>query len=486
MDYDQQVLLVSAPSIIEASFASFTKNLYKPTEPLGLLYIAGNLRHNGIDVHFLDCNGEGLCLEESVKKIVSGRPRIVAISCLTQEAYMVEELLKKLRPLLPDSTIVMGNLHSSYFARYYLENGIADVVVHGEGEKVMVDLAQAILNKKPLFNVHGISFMDAVGSVIATPVHVIDDLDALPVPAWDLANLKNYKSPFYYNSHPNKTRIMVTSRGCPIGCTFCTIHEGQKVRFQSPERVIDEIKFLIREYGTTHINFLDPMFLSKPKRVMEICALIKSEGLQFRWSCEGHVNYAKPDLFKAMQEAGCETLFFGLESADDGLLRTIGKKTRAGQNAKAIHMADQAGIKPVGFFMLGLPGETEELTRKSIDFALSLPLDMAVFSITVPYPGSQMYKDLIENDDRFDELNWDGFSNTGVFGRNSASWSPDNLSHERLLYLQAEAMRRFHLRPRMILRHLITFKYARFGDIVALFSALMIVLKKSLFSRAVS
>jgi magnesium-protoporphyrin IX monomethyl ester (oxidative) cyclase len=471
------VLLVTAPSIMDITFSS-AKSLYKPVEPLGLLYMAGSLVHEGIPTKILDCNAEGLSINQSIEKIKQINPLILGISCLTQEAFLVEKLLKSLRKVLPNVKIVMGNTHSKYFHEYFLKNKIADVVIHGEGEIVMPELVKVLKNGGDMSQVKGISYIDKNNQIIKTAYTLISDLDSIPFPAWNLINLKNYRSFFYYNFNPKKTRIMITSRGCPIGCSFCTIHEGQKVRYQSPERIIKEIKFLVKEYGTTHIEFLYPMFLANRSRVTAFCELLLKEKINIKWACEMHANYANEELFKLMKKTGCETVFIGIETGDDGLLKNVGKKTTVAQIKKAVWMAHNNGLKPVGLFMLGLPGETEELSLKTINFSLSLPLDMAVFSITVPYPGSRLFEDIREQDKSFDIYNWDGYSNTGVLGKNPPVWNPPELSYEKLKELQSLAMRKFHLRPKMIWRHLKTLRYATLEDIKALISVAFTISKK--------
>ncbi|MBF0188344.1 MAG: radical SAM protein [Magnetococcales bacterium] len=479
------VLLIAAPSTMESRFKS-TTSLYKPTEPLGLLYIAANLLKHGYSVRFIDFNAEGIALPEAISLIEKIQPKILGISCLTQEAYMVEELLKQVRHTLPQTPVVMGNVHSSYFFDYYLKNNLSDYVVHGDGEETMVALTEVILSKGDPKTVNGISYLDSEGGSVTTPPNIINDLDALPPPAWELAKIEKYKASFYYNFQPDRTRIMISSRGCPIGCTFCTIHDGKKVRFHSAERVVAEIQHLVDTYGTTHINFQDPMFLTRPSRVRDICNGLIDKGIKIGWACEAHVNYAREDLFEIMKKAGCHTVFFGLECGDDALLKNIGKRTTVEQGKKAIHMARKYGLKPVGFFLLGVPGETEALSQKTIDFGLSLPLDMAFFSITVPLPGSQMFKEFVENDKRFDPYNWNGFSNTGYFGDKNPEWSPPGLPYEKLKVIQANGMRRFHLRPKMILRHLWTLRRATLHDFKAVLMTTWMTLKESFASRPTS
>ena len=399
----------------------------------------------------------------------------MAISCLTQEAYIVGMLLERVREELPHVKIVMGNLHSSLFADYYLKKGLADIVVNGEGEEVMVEVVKAFREGAGFGHIEGISIMEE-GKFIQKKSVKVENLDSLPFPAWEIAPLDKYRSHFYYNFNPKRTRIMITSRGRPIGCSFCSIHEGQKVRYQSTERILEEIEILKRDYGTTHINFLDPMFLSRKSRVREICEGLLKENIDIRWACEAHVNYADDELFALMRRAGCETMFFGVESGNDELLRGIGKRTTTKQIEKAILLTRRNKIKPVGFFMLGLPGETEDMTKKTIDFSTKLPLDMAVFSITVPYPGSQMFEDLKAKDKNFDPYNWNGFNNTGILGRHPPVWSPNEMSYESLKNYQALAMRQFHFRPMMVWRHVKTFKYATFEDIKSLFNVARMVL----------
>ena len=325
---EEGVLLVSAPSIMETTFSS-AKSLYKPIEPLGLLYIAGNLLKNNINTSILDCNLEGLSIDESVNEIEKIKPMALGISCLTAEAYLVEELLKRVKDAMPDLKIIMGNMHASYFSDYYLGNKLSDYVVHGEGEEVMVDLVRAIREKtNNIKDIRGVSYHnDENEIIISSEKNIVSDLDSLPLPAWNLVEPNKYRHSFYYNFNPSRTRMMITSRGCPIGCSFCVIHEGQKVRHHSPERVIDELEFLIKDYGTTHINFLDAMFLSKTSRTIKLCEMIINRNIKVKWACEAHVNFINPEILSLMKRAGCETIYFGIESGDDNLLKNIGNKS---------------------------------------------------------------------------------------------------------------------------------------------------------------
>ncbi len=478
---EEGVLLVSAPSIMEKTFSS-AKSLYKPIEPLGILYIAGNLLKNKINTAILDCNLEGLSIDESVNEIKKIKPMAMGISCLTAEAYLVEELLKRIREAVPDIKIIMGNMHASYFSDYFLSKNLSDYVVHGEGEEVMVDLVRDIKEKtNNIKNIRGVSYRNDENEIIITnEKNNVSDLDSLPFPAWNIIEPNKYRHSFYYNFNPSRTRMMITSRGCPIGCSFCVIHEGQKVRHHSPERVIDELEFLIKDYRTTHINFLDAMFLSKSSRTIKLCEMIISRNIKIKWACEAHVNFINPEILRLMKRAGCETIYFGIESGDDNLLKNIGKKSNTEQIRKAITMTAQVGIKSVGFFMLGLPGETEELTKKTILFSVSLPLDMAIYSITVPYPGSQLFEDVKKRDDKFDQYDWDGFCNTGFLGKNPPIWSPDELPYEKLKKLQAKAMKQFHFSPKTIYRHIKSLRYATAEDIGALFNVARLVIKNAL------
>ncbi|MBF0102468.1 MAG: B12-binding domain-containing radical SAM protein [Desulfobacterales bacterium] len=475
--YGIDVVLVLAPSIMDVTFSN-AKSLYKPVEPIGLLYIAASLLSQGLSVRILDCNAEGLSVSQSVSKIQEIDPFILGISCLTQEAFMVEALLVKVRQALPNTIIVMGNIHSSCFPEYYLSKGIADMIMLGEGEAAFPQLVKYLKKGDYPDTLEGLVYLDDNNKLIKNEPKPIDNLDSLPFPAWHLVDLKKYKYHFYYHFNPKVTRNMVTSRGCPIGCSFCTIHDGQKVRFHSYERMIEEIDMLMKHYGMRQIMFQDPMFLAKRSRIEGFCDSILQKNIKIGWACEVHVNYAKKDLFKLMKQAGCHTVFYGIETADDILLKNIGKKSTIEQIEKAVWMAKETGLNPVGFFMLGLPGETEELTYKTLKFSLKLPLDMAVFSILIPFPGSRLFEELKQTDPQFNPYNWNGFNNTGILGKHPPEWNPKGLPYATLSKIQAMAYRKFNFRPKMVWRHFKTLKYADMHDIQALINMTLLTLRK--------
>jgi anaerobic magnesium-protoporphyrin IX monomethyl ester cyclase len=233
------------------------------------------------------------------------------------------------------------------------------------------------------------------GDIVINPDRpFIRSLDDLPLPRHDLLPLEKYRAPLVRGPYA----FVVTSRGCPGGCRFCIKHVsyGNAVRFRSPENVLAEIEQLV-ELGVRDIHMYADLFTLNRDHVMGICREILSRGLKVRWTCNSRVDFVDEEMLRAMARAGCWMISWGIESGDDGMLRRMGKGTTTDQVERALRWAKQAGIMNWGYFIIGLPGETEDSIRRTIDFAKRLPLDLALFHIAAPHPGTPFFFEVLEN-----------------------------------------------------------------------------------------
>lgn len=425
-----------------------------PVDPMGIMYIASYVRKHSphIEVEIIDAFLEKYTLDETLGEILQKRPGIVGISTVTANGHETFELGKKIKELLPETCVVLGNLHASIFKDFYLTNNTCDVVVHGEGERPMQQVAEAVFSGNGDFSqIQGISFKSDNG-IIDNPEADHLDLADIPFPAWDLIDY------YRYGVSPRGYNIVFFSRGCVFRCHFCVVHQN-KYRCRPVDHVIAEIKYLLHKFGITYFAFGDPLFLGKPRVAAELCESIIKEGLhrKIKWWCEAHVNVIDEGILRLMKDAGCSHLSFGIESGNDDILKTCNKKSNTSSISKAVELADKIGFITSGCFIIGLPGDTEETINQTIKFSNQLPLDSAQFSTFCPYPGSHFYHRLMQEGyfkvdfDNVDKvLNfWDNFSAYTAFTKNlEPIYSPDGISPKRLKKLQKKAFIRFYCRPR--------------------------------------
>jgi len=438
-------------------------------EPLGLLYIAAVIRENGYDVAVIDAYAEGLRIADLKTQILNYKPDIVGISTLTCNGAIVYDLGSWLKNNIPEALVVLGNVHASVYAKQYLENRCCDIVVHGEGEFAFLKIIQFRKKELGLRDIPGISFVRDGRMYCRIPDREVTlDLTTLPFPARDLVNQRLYNlieisNQFYVGKKGTISKTMSTSRGCLYDCIFCVVRNNGKQRFNSARRVVDEMEVLEKEYRASYITITDPLFMGDRDRILRICSEIRKRQLNIKWGCDAHVNHITPRLVEEIESAGCYSLDFGIESGVQRLLDSAGKKITIEQIKESINIVRKySKIHIVGLFILGLPGETYKDSLQTIRFSKSLPLDMAQFSILVPYPGSSLFTELseknrldtgIKKDGSVDISVWERYSSYISFTKNNPIWVTPGLSYLEIKGLQKKAQREFYLRPSQIIKH---------------------------------
>lgn len=445
------MLLIFPPNNMAAVLGK-GKNFIKALEPLGILYLAAMLERHGYTVKVLDAFLEGYGIEEVLRRIGEWHPRVVGISCLTSDASITFGLCQKIKAGFPDIFLIVGNLHASFYAHYFIERAGVDLVINGEGDYTIVKVVDAVSQGGDFFSIKGVTYRAGSEIVCTGDPELIMNLDDLPRPARHLVDMDRYHWPFYFfpsvwRNKPRYIRGMISSRGCPIGCTFCAVHCGRAVRFQSASKLFAEFMELVDRYKGDFIFFFDPLFIANHQRLAEFCELLIKNKVEVPWSCEAHVNYITKDVLKMIKQAGCHSLSFGIESGDQHLLDKVGKRTKLERIEEVVGWTNEAGIEPIGLFMLGLPGETHELSLKTIAFAKKLPIKYAQFSITTPYPGTVLYNQLVSEGKIKDIYDWDRYSAYATFSDKDTIWAPDGMTSEELKKMQRHAIRSFFLRP---------------------------------------
>lgn len=369
-----------------------TKFVWKDTmPPLGLAYLAAVLEQNSIGVGIIDAlverKGPGVVAEE-VKKI---HPDIVGIYCATEMRHDAFQTAYTIKQSCPEATIVMGGPHVTFAAEDTLENiQSVDIIVRGEGEDTFLELIKALEYGKDLTLIEGISFRDKDNIIHNSPRPFIQNLDALPFPARRLLPMDKYD--FQIPFSKMRATNVISGRGCPIGCIYCStsIMWGKRIRVRSPQNVVDEIEHVVKEYGIKGIYFLDDTFTFYKQRTMEICDEIINSNLGLTFFCESRVDSVDEELFQKMKQAGCKIIAFGIESGSQRVLDTMKKKIDISQAINAVHLCNKARIKSKTFFMYGLPEELPEEIESTYKLIYNLNSDVKVAGICKIRPGTEL------------------------------------------------------------------------------------------------
>jgi radical SAM superfamily enzyme YgiQ (UPF0313 family) len=417
--------------------------------PLGLCSLAAVAREAGFETGILDCAALNLGYEEAVGRILKEEPKYVGITAVTISIYNASKLIKALKAKNKDITVIIGGPHISAVPADTLKRFPEfDMGVIGEGEATIVELLKALKKKKDISKIDGLVFRKGKKILLTKTRRYVEDMDKFPFPAWDLLPdiAKYYRPPLFSFSRLPSSSI-VTSRGCPGQCTFCdrTVF-GNCIRGYSARYVFRMMKYLHEEYGIRDILIDDDTFVVLRNRTKELCNMLAEAKMDLTWSCNARVNHVTPDLLKLMKKAGCWQIAYGIESGSQEILDKLKKGIKLETIRQALRWTKEAGIKTKGFFMIGNPTETVETIKKTIDFALDIDLDDFQISIFTPIPGSEIY------------------ANARKYGSFEDNWKkmnmwypvfvPRGLTSEQLVKYQSLAMRKFYLRPKIILSYL--------------------------------
>jgi anaerobic magnesium-protoporphyrin IX monomethyl ester cyclase len=352
--------------------------------PLGPAYVAASLRGAGHHVRLLDCTF--LSRERALRLALTAGADVIGVYCMATMREDAEWFARRLRGSC--GLLVAGGPLPTCEPEPFL--AAFDAVVRGEGEQTMVDLLAAHAAGADLGAVPGVVVAGADGAATAGPPRPLAaDLDALPLPARDLLPNAAYISHGRRRYGYAVTTVM-SSRGCPFACEFCSnVVFGDSYRERSPESVVDEIEEAL-SLGYDRIAFSDDVFTMRPARVAAVCDEIERRGMRFAWECLARVDGIDRETAVRMRRAGCRTVFFGIESGSDEVLRLMRKGITAAQAHEAVWAAHDAGLETGAFFILCYPGEGDDTVLQTLRFAGSLPLDYLGLSMPYPLPGTRL------------------------------------------------------------------------------------------------
>lgn len=424
------------------------------TPQLGMGYISSCLKAGGFESSIVDGLNHSLSNGEVALRCADAD--LVGINCLSDYYPKVVELTKLLKDR--GKKVVIGGPHASVLPRETLLGTGADFVVVGEGEETMLELAEAIRDGKPTEGIKGLITRDG-GVLVKRPF--IKDLDSLPFPDWAQMDPRTYKKAPHGGFVKKFPVAPITStRGCPYECTFCASPEiwGRRIRYRSPENVVDEIGLLVNEFGVKEIHFEDDNLTLKRSHVEGICELILERKIKVSWATPNgiRVDTITPKLLKLMKRSGCYFIAFGIESGNESILKKIKKETDLATITHAVQMAHKAGLMTQGFFIFGLPGETEATIKNTVNYAKTIPLDKAQFLLLDVLPGSELWH----------ELKGGVRADTSARSYQNVTWVPDGIGRHELERAPSKAFKSFFLRPRQMFNALRFIKPSQFSFVL--------------------
>lgn len=413
--------------------------------PVTMVTMATLLRHCGHTVKVMDCPAEGISFSAMLASVCQISPDIIFINTSTPTIDDDLNAAQRIKQECPDPTVTaLFGIHPScrYAEMLQPENG-ADFCIIGEPEITARDLAEAINTGAAPHSVAGIAFLDTSGKLAVTnPREMIANLDDLPVPDWSLIDTDNYRLPL----NNEKFLLINTNRGCPYRCTFCNacVYYGRTPRRRSVGHIMSEITNNVEQFGVNNFMFWAEEFILEKNFVLELCGAIINSGLSIRWVCNSRVDAVDSSILAAIRKAGCWNIAFGIESGVQKILDYVNKGITTEQIRNAVTLAKQAGLQVTGHVIIGFPSDTRETIAATKRFINSLDLDFVQYYCAMPYPGTALYNDALDN-------SWLTTSDWKQWEHNRSVLSYPQLSAAEIIKLRRKMMLRWYFTPKRII-----------------------------------
>lgn len=428
-------------------------------QPMGLACIAAYVREHGFnDISILDCEALQIGVNE-IKDHISKDVKLVGLTSVTPTLKNAVAIMKAAKETNPVCVTVLGGDHVTAVSIETLEAfPEIDFGIFGEGEITFLELLGQLEKKDKNFsNIKGLVYRENGKIQKNDERPLIPDINILPMPAYDLLPMEKYLPPAHHAMFTQKGvrlspfTIFFSLRGCPYGCKYCAskVMWARKVRYRSVEKTMEEIDYLIKNYGIKCLEFNDENFIINKHRMEIIIQELKKrkEEHGVYWNCLTRVDSVDAKTLKDMKEAGCYFIRFGVESGDQGILNAMDKGITVEQIKHAFKLTNEAGIACSASFIIGYPGETKETFRRTLDLAKEIDPTLAFFFVAIPIVGTDLYKEakekgLILNHD------WNGW----VQMAESSIMRTEQLSPEELIKMRNQTYREFYLRPKYIFK----------------------------------
>jgi len=415
---------------------------------LPLLGLAAYVRQNGFPVKFIDLHAMNLETKEAASLVREYDPQVVALTAKTLGWPAVIEIAQMVRATCPKALIVVGGPHLTLYAKESLTWDCFDVAVVGDGEEPFLDICEAVESGSDFSGISGTVVRQASGELIENEARKLPkNIDKYPMSAWDLVDINNYHcltllKPF---------ATMVTTRGCPWHCGYCSQVYSDKLRFRSPELVVDEMEYLSRKLGVKEIVMFDETFTIGKKRMRKFAEEIRRRDVKVKFNIRARVDTVDREVLTLLKEAGLRSIHMGVEAGTDRLLKIMNKQITRAQTEKAFRIAREVGIETRGYFMIGYYDAAPEDIEETIRFAASIGLDWASFSVATALPGTDLY-DVAKERGYVEGDFWRQYTIDG--GGLIPQLETETFSAERLRAYRTKAYMKFYLRPDLIRRKL--------------------------------
>jgi anaerobic magnesium-protoporphyrin IX monomethyl ester cyclase len=360
---------------------------HPPFPPLGLAYMAAVLEQEDFEVRIMDCPVSEMNPEELRAELASFEPTLIGIACMTPTIPSALKSARAAKEVCPNAKVIIGGPHATFADKQILTQEVAvDMVVRGEGEETLLELAKHSPKLEKLHEIKGVTFRKN-DRIVQTPDRpFIQNLDELPRPAYKYIPIEKYRI------HGKRFLPIMTSRGCPFQCTFCVASQlfGAKLRARSPKNVVDELEWLRDVYGAEGVSFQDDTLTFDRKRILDICDGIIERKIGIPWGCGTRADAISREVLAKMRKAQCNEVYFGVESGCQEILDAVKKKVSIEQCEKAVKWAKEEGIFVGVSSIIGYPGETKETLKQTIDLIQRIEPDDAWLCYATPFPGTEL------------------------------------------------------------------------------------------------
>lgn len=465
-----KTLVLQPPISDEILWGRFKKGSgYVP--PLGIMYIASYMEKKGFACDVLDCLVERYKINDLKEFLKKKKYDLIGITCMTNSALDAYEAARVAKEVCPGSLIVMGGVHPTALPEQTVKETLeTDLIIIGEGEQSFVDLANCLREEKDYHKIDGLAYWSKDENKVkyTTPRTPIPDTDLLPFPAYHKMPMERYVPHVtQYVDLPNYP--VVLQRGCPYQCTYCDHGAvlGRKIRSLSVERAIENIKYLVKNYGAKGIYFLDSVFTVRRDYIMRFLKELQKQEFKISFACNARADQLDYELLCELKKAGCWMIQIGIESGNIKSLELIKKASYSSafkpdpndpngrpyllnKYEQEIRNCQKLGIQVMASYILGLPGETVQDVENTITFAKKLATETALFFLPVPYPGSYLLTQAKEDGGFREDVTWKDYS--AVDYSNPVYVNP-KIGREKMQGLLAKAFREYYRQPMVIYRN---------------------------------